>query len=107
MDPPEKGGAAVATTEDEAAKKQVQEAVWAWTGRVIVLAVTFGFGFFAAWVQWGAGENGAPMLRDKIAQMDASILELKNKRVDTEGKLVVIQSRLEECQKNLNRAGSQ
>ena len=97
----------MATTEDEAAKKQVQEAVWAWTGRVIILAVTFGFGFFAAWVQWGAGEAGAPALRQHVSDQDAQILDLKNKRVDTEGKLVVIQSRLEECQKNLNRAGAQ
>ena len=97
----------MATTEDEAAKKQVQEAVWAWTGRVIVLAVAFGFGFFAAWVQWGAGEGGAPALRERVTQMEASILELKNKRVDTEGELTVVQSRLEECQKNLNRLGGQ
>ncbi|TMA99589.1 MAG: hypothetical protein E6J70_12650 [Deltaproteobacteria bacterium] len=50
----------MATTEDELAKKQVQEAVWTWSGRVIVLAVVFGFGFFAAWILWGVGLSGAP-----------------------------------------------
>ena len=56
----------MAATEDDLAKKQVQEAVWAWAGRVIVLAVTFGFGFFAAWVLWGSGATGAPALREKV-----------------------------------------
>ncbi|MFN8544220.1 MAG: hypothetical protein U0807_08435 [Candidatus Binatia bacterium] len=96
----------MATLEDEEAKKQVQEAVWQWTLRVIVLAVTFGFGFFAAWVQWGSGEMGAPALRDVKTQLEAQVLELKNKRVETEGKVVVLQTRLEECQKNLNKAAA-
>ena len=37
----------MASQEDEEAKKRVQEAVWAWTQRLLVLAVVFGFGFFA------------------------------------------------------------
>src|SRR5207245_468307 len=53
----------MATTEDDLAKKQVQEAVWTWAGRAIVVAVVFGFGFFAAWLMWGVGERGAPPKR--------------------------------------------
>src|SRR5262245_4604315 len=79
------GGSCMAATEDELAKKQVQEAVWAWAGRVIVLAVAFGFGFFTAWVLWGSGSSGAPALRNQVVQMEQQILELKNKRVDIEG----------------------
>ena len=96
----------MAASEDELAKKQVQEAVWAWAGRIIVLAVTFGFGFFAAFVLWGAGTEGAPALRRKVEALDAQILELKNKRVDIEGQLTVVSGRLAECQKNLNRAAA-
>ena len=43
----------MASQEDEEAKKRVQEAVWQWTQRLLVLAVTFGFGFFAGWVMYG------------------------------------------------------
>jgi hypothetical protein len=94
----------MAASEDELAKKQVQEAVWAWAGRVTVLAVTFGFGFFAAWVLWGAGMSGAPALRTRAEQQDAQILELKNKRVDIEGQLTVTQGRLQQCERNLAQA---
>ena len=50
----------MASQEDEEAKKRVQEAVWAWTQRLLVLAVIFGFGFFAGWVLYGYGPQGAP-----------------------------------------------
>ena len=88
-------------SEDELAKKQVQEAVWVWSGRILTLAVVFGFGFFAAWILWGAGLTGAPALREKTVQQDAQILELKNKRVDLEGKIVVLEGRLQQCDKTV------
>jgi hypothetical protein len=91
-------------TEDELAKKQVQEAVWVWAGRLLVLAVVFGAGFFSAWLLYGSGTTGAPALRTQVAAMEQQILELKNKRVDIEGQLTVVTGRLTECQKNLNRA---
>ncbi|TMA60705.1 MAG: hypothetical protein E6J75_00725 [Deltaproteobacteria bacterium] len=91
----------MATTEDELAKKQVQEAVWTWAGRAIVVAVVFGFGFFAAWLLWGVGQRGAPALRVANEQLEAQLLDFKNRRVDVEGKLVVIQGRLDECNRSL------
>ena len=94
----------MAATEDELAKQKVQEAVWQWTGRFIVLAVTFGFGFFAAFILWGSGVNGAPALRVLKEQQEAQILERKNKEVDLSGKLTVIQSRLDQCITDLQKA---
>jgi hypothetical protein len=94
----------MSTTEDELAKKRVQEAVWAWTGRLIVLAVTFGFGFFAAYLLWGAGAQGAPALRAYREQCDAQMLECKNKRVDLEGQLTVYKSRLDQTLSELAKA---
>jgi len=94
----------MAATEDDLAKKQVQEAVWVWTGRFIVLAVTFGFGFFAAWILWGAGMNGAPALRAYREQADAQVLELKNKRVDLEGQVTVLKGRVDQCTTDLMKA---
>ena len=98
----------MAATEDELAKQKVQEAVWQWTGRIIVLAVVFGFGFFASYILWGNGMNGAIELRKRVEQQDGQILDLKNKQVDVSGKLTVIQSRLDEAISNLAkcRAGT-
>ena len=98
----------MAASEDELAKQKVQEAVWQWTGRLVVLAVVFGFGFFAAFILWGNGLNGAPSLRALKEQQEAQILELKNKQVDVTGKLTVVQGRLDECLGNLAkcRAGT-
>ncbi len=93
----------MATLEDDDAKRRVQEATWEWIQRIIVLAVTFGLGFFAAYVQWGSGLEGAPALRQGKIEMEQQILEMKNKRVDLDGKITVLTSRLEECQKNLNK----
>jgi hypothetical protein len=96
----------MAASEDELAKKQVQEAVWEWTGRIIVLAVTFGFGLFAGWYLWARGMQGAPALREKVVEMDAQLLDFKNRRVDVEGQLVVVRGRLDQCQTELARARS-
>ena len=96
----------MATLEDEEAKKRVQEAVWAWTGRVVVLAVAFGFGVFAGYLLWGGGPEGAIALRPKIPEMEAQVIEHKNKRVDLDSKLQVTQQRYEECQKALAKSAS-
>jgi len=94
----------MATSEDELAKQRVQEAVWMWTGRLLVLAVTFGFGFFAAWLLWGSGASGAPVLRQRVEQMDAQIVDLKKQRTDIDGQKVVCQGRLDQCLTDLQKA---
>jgi hypothetical protein len=94
----------VGTPEDEEAKKQVQEAVWTWAVRVLVLAVAFGFGFFAGWVLYGAGPTGAVQLRAQVEDLEAQLLDCKNKRVDSEGKVTVLQGRLDECNRSLAKA---
>ena len=94
----------MAATEDELAKQRVQEAIWTWAGRMLVLAVTFGFGFFAAWLLWGAGVMGAPILRQRVEQMDAQILDLKKQRQDIDGQKVVCQGRLDSCLSDLQKA---
>jgi hypothetical protein len=96
----------MAATEDDLAKQRVQEAIWSWAGRLVVLGAIFGFGFFSAWYLYASGPGGAPALREKVVQMDAQLLEMKNKRVDVDGKLVVVQTRLDECNKNLSAAAS-
>ena len=94
----------MAATEDELAKQRVQEAIWTWTGRMVVLLVVFGFGFFSAFLLWGAGATGAPVLRQRVEQMDAQINELKKQRTDIDGQKVVCQGRLDQCQTDLQKA---
>lgn len=96
----------MAATEDEVAKKQVQEAIWVWTGRIVVLLTTFGFGVFSGWVLWGSGTDGAPALREVRSQLESQVRDLKNKQVDVDGRLTVAQGRLDQCQRDLSKARS-
>lgn len=94
----------MASQDDEAAKQRVQEAAWAWTQRTLVLATTFGFGFFAGWIMYGYGPQGAPFLRQAAVKYEADLVDCKNKRVDVEGKLTVTDGRLTQCQGDLSKA---
>jgi hypothetical protein len=91
--------------EDEESKKRVQEAVWSWILRIGVLAVVFGFGYFAGYVMYGAGDDGAVVLRPKVVELEGSLGEQRKKVIDCEGKLVVVQGRMEEAQRALNKVG--
>lgn len=91
-------------TEDELAKKTIQDAVWAWAGRILTLLVVFGFGWFAGWILYGSGVTGAPALREKVPQLEATITDLKNQRVDIDGRLTVAEGRLQQCNKALQEA---
>jgi hypothetical protein len=91
-------------TEDELAKKTIQDAVWSWAGRILTLLVVFGFGWFSGWVMYGSGVEGAPALREKVPQLESTITELKNQRVGIEGRLTVTEGRLEQCNKALGEA---
>ena len=93
--------------EDEESKKRVQEAVWSWILRIGVLAVVFGFGYFAGYVMYGAGDDGAVVLRPKVVELEGSLGEQRKKVIDCEGKLVVVQGRMEEAQRALNKVGGQ
>jgi hypothetical protein len=88
---------------DEEAKKRVQEAVWAWMSRIIVLAVVFIFGTFTGWVLWGSGEDGAVLLRPRVVELNGKYEEQRKKVIDCEGKLTVIQGRLDEVQRAMQR----
>lgn len=98
------GGGAVDKQEEAEAKQRIKEAVWAWTQRLLVLATTFGFGFFTSWVLYGYGPHGAPALRVQTVKQDEAMVECKNKRVDVEGKLTVAEGRLSQCQNDLQKA---
>jgi hypothetical protein len=89
--------------EDEESKKRVQEAVWTWAVRLLVLAVVFIFGGFTGWVLWGAGNDGAVQLRPRVADLELQVGEQKKKVIDCEGKLVVVQGRMDELQRVMQR----
>ena len=90
--------------EDEESKKRVQEAVWTWVLRIGVLAVVFGFGYFTGYVMYGAGDDGAVVLRPKVTELSESLNEQKKKTIDCEGKLTVVQGRMEEINRAMQKA---
>ena len=89
--------------DEETAKQRVQEATWAGIQRIVVLVVTFGAGFFAAWLMYASGTHGAPALRTKVTELDAQIVELKKQRTDAEGKYEVANTRLGQCTTDLQK----
>jgi hypothetical protein len=93
-----------ATSEDDLAKKDIQDAVWNMAGKGAGLGAVGLLCFFAAWWMWGYGPQGAPALREQIVKTEAQLLEFKNKRVDLEGKLTVAEGRLSQCQSELAKA---
>ena len=93
--------------DEEAAKQRVQEATWAGIQRIVVLVITFGAGFFAAWLMYASGNQGAPALRTKVTQLDAQIVELKKQRTDAEGKYEVANTRLGQCQTDLQKKNTE
>ena len=93
--------------DEETAKQRVQEATWAGIQRIVVLIVTFGAGFFAAWIMYGSGTSGAPALRTRVTELDAQIIELKKQRQDVEGKYEVANTRLGQCQTDLQKKNTE
>lgn len=90
--------------EDEESKKRVQEAVWTWIGRIVVLLVVFGFGFFTGYVMYGAGDTGAVVLRPRVSALEGQLGDQKKRVIDCEGKLTVVQGRMEEIQRAMQKA---
>ena len=93
--------------DEETAKQRVQEATWAGIQRIVVLIVTFGAGFFAAWLMYGSGTSGAPALRNRVTELDAQIIEIKKQRQDVEGKYEVANTRLGQCTTELQKKSTE
>jgi hypothetical protein len=95
----------VATIEDdEESRKRVQEAVWTWAIRLLVLGVVFLFGWFSGYVMYGAGDSGAVQLRPRVVDLEGQVGEQKKRVIDCEGKLTVVQGRMEEIQRAMQRS---
>ena len=90
--------------EDEESKKRIQEAMWTWVGRIIVLLVVFGFGWFAGYIMYGAGDAGAVQLRPRVAEIEGQLTDQRKKLIDCEGRLTVVQGRMEEIQRAMQKA---
>jgi len=91
----------VAVDDDFDPKKRVQELVWAWSQRLLVLAITFGAGYFASYLQYGQGPDGAISLRSQIVGCRSDVDRITKEREDLRSKFEVVNPRLEECQRNI------
>jgi hypothetical protein len=93
--------------DEETAKQRVQEATWAGVQRLVMLLVTFGAGFFAAYLMYGSGTTGAPSLRLRVTELDGQIIELRKQRQDVEGKYEVANTRLGQCTTDLQKKNTE
>jgi hypothetical protein len=93
----------VATSEDDAAKREVQDAVWAWAGRFVVVLAVFVLGLASGYWFWGYGPQGAPHLRQFATDQQARYEVLDKKRVDLDGRLTVCETRMGQCVGDLQK----
>ncbi len=93
----------MSTSEDELAKREVQEAVWTWAGRFVVVAAVFILGLASGYWFWGYGPEGAPHLRQYTIAQQSKYDELDKKRVDLDGRLTVCETRMGQCAAELQK----
>ena len=91
----------MANDDDFDPKKRVQELFWAWTQRLLILAVVFGFGYFGAYLSYGQGPEGAISLRSQMQGCRSDVERITKEKEDLRSKFEVVQPRLEECSKNI------
>lgn len=87
--------------QEKSAADQVKEAVWQYTQSGLVLLVVFLAGVFLGFQLWGAGEQGAPMLRRLKVENDQKINKLTNEREDCNKVLQVTRERQGATEKEL------
>jgi hypothetical protein len=90
--------------EEKAVEEQLREAIWSGVQRVVVAAVLFGSGFFAAWYSYG----DAPQLRQTKKELEDTIVDLKNQRETLSTKIAREARDKEVCMRDLKelKAGS-
>jgi uncharacterized membrane-anchored protein YhcB (DUF1043 family) len=86
--------------EEKAVEEQLREAIWSGVQRVVVAAVLFGSGFFAAWYSYG----DAPQLRQTKKELEDTIVDLKNQRETLSTKIAREARDKEVCMRDLKKA---
>ena len=84
-------------------KKRVQELVWSWAQRLLVLGVVLGAGYFWSYLTYGQGPDGAPALRSTVIGLKADVDRITKEKEDLRSKFEVVSPRLDECAKNLGK----
>ena len=89
--------------EEQTAEEQLREAIWTGVQRVVVAAVLFGSGFFAAWYTYG----DAPQLRQTKKELEDTIVDLKNQRETLSTKIAREARDKEVCGRDLKKANEE
>ncbi|MFQ5351851.1 MAG: hypothetical protein ACE5D3_02120 [Candidatus Binatia bacterium] len=87
--------------EGKSAEQELKDAVWTWTGRVVMAAVIFGAGFFAAWFR----AKDYPEVVQKLAECNDTIVDLKNERETLSTRIAREARDKEVCRKKLKELG--
>ncbi len=83
--------------EEKTPEEQLRDAVWTTVQRIVIAAVLFGAGFFAAWYNYG----DAVELRQTKKELEDTIVDLKNQRETLSTRIAREQRDKEVCQRDL------
>ena len=96
-------GFTVAELEDDFdPKKRVQELIWSWAQRLLVLGVVLGAGYFWSYLTYGQGPDGAPALRSTVIGLKADVDRITKEKEDLRSKFEVVSPRLDELGRSMS-----
>jgi predicted negative regulator of RcsB-dependent stress response len=88
--------------EEKTPQQQIKEAIWTYTGWVVVVLVCIGAGVFIGYTLWG----DAPQLREEAARLEKRVNELKNEREALNTQMAMTTRDRDECRDTLRKLGS-
>ena len=78
-------------------QEQVKEAVWTYTGWVVIVLACIGAGVFVGYTMWG----DAPRLRQEVSRLDKRVGDLKNERESLQTQIAMTTRDRDQCQQAL------
>ena len=88
--------------EDKTPQEQIKEAIWTYTGWVVVVLVCIGAGVFIGFTLWG----DAPDLRSEVTRLEKRVGDLKNEREGLQTQIAMTTRDRDDCQQRLSEAAA-
>jgi hypothetical protein len=83
--------------EEKTPQEQVKEAIWTYTGWVVIVLACIGAGVFIGFTMWG----DSPRLRQEVARLDKRVGDLKNEREALQTQMAMTTRDRDQCQQSL------
>ena len=88
--------------EEKTPQEQIREAIWTYTGWVVVVLVCIGVGVFIGYTWWG----DAPVLKQDLTRAERRINDLKNERESLQTQIAMATRDRDECRNQLSQAAA-